>query len=240
MAEKNELGMASTEPEAAAPTDEEIVRRVCAGERDVFGLLMRRYNQRVYRTARAVLRDDVEAEDVTQEAWLRAFSHLSQFEGRARFSTWLTRIALHEAWSRGRRARKFEEPAAQGAEEPAVNDASGDPETRASGQEVRSYLESAIEGLPDAYRLVFVLREIEELSTAETAETLQITEDVVKTRLHRARAMLRRELLASAGPTIARTFPFLGSRCDRMVERVMTVIRGFPQERWTEDERRMS
>lgn len=238
MAEKNELGMASTGGEAAAPSDEEIVRRVCAGERDLFELLMRRYNQRIYRTARAVLRNDVEAEDVTQEAWLRAFAHLSQFEGRARFSTWLTRIALHEAWSRGRRAKKLEEPAT-GEEEPPVTDISGDPETRASGQEVRSYLESAIEGLPDAYRLVFVLREVEELSTSETAEALQITQDVVKTRLHRARAMLRRELLASAGPTIARTFPFLGRRCDRMVERVMTLIRGFPQDQGTGVERRM-
>jgi RNA polymerase sigma-70 factor (ECF subfamily) len=215
--------------EATVLSDEEIVGRVCAGERDLFELLLRRYNQRVYRTARAVLRNDAEAEDVTQEAWLRAFVHLDQFEGRARFSTWLTQIALHEAWSRMRRSKKFEDPDVTPPEDRATEETgTRDPETDASGREVRSHLESAVEGLPDSYRLVFVLREIEELSTAETAASLQITEDVVKTRLHRARAMLRRDLLERAGPSIARTFPFLGSRCDGMVERVMTMIRTMP------------
>lgn len=211
---------------ASAFSDEEIVRRVRAGERNLFEQLMRRYNQRVYRTARAVLRDDAEAEDVTQESWLRAFAHLDQFEGRSMFSTWLTRIALHEAWSRARRAKRTEDPSM--IPEGDLAGAGGgtpDPEAHASGREVRSFLESAVETLPDAYRLVFVLREVDGLSTAETAEALQISDDVVKTRLYRARAMLRRELLARAGPGIARTYPFLGRRCDSMVERVMEKIR---------------
>lgn len=241
MTEDHELEAVSIAQEATSVSDEEIVRRVCAGERDLFELLLRRYNQRVYRAARAVLRNDADAEDVTQETWLRAFAHLAQFEGRARFSTWLTRIALHEAWSRARRARKIEEPAMSSEQDaPDEERASGDPETHASDREVRSYLESAVETLPEAYRVVFVLREIEQLSTAEAAEMLQISEDVVKTRLYRARAMLRRELLARAGPTIARTFPFLGDRCDRMVARVMAVVRGASPDPKKQFERRIS
>ena len=229
MNDEAKTGTASVEREGLALSDDEIVRRVCDGERDLFEQLMRRYNQRVYRTARAVLRNDTEAEDVTQEAWLRAFAHLDQFQGRARFSTWVTRIALHEAWTRARRAKKREEPTMDSdVNLPEDSSRSENPERGASEREERSFIESAVESLPDAYRLVFVLREIEGLSTAETAESLQITEDVVKTRLYRARAMLRRELLARAGPTIARTFPFLGPRCDRMVDRVMTQIRRIP------------
>jgi RNA polymerase sigma-70 factor (ECF subfamily) len=213
--------------EAAVISDEEVVARVRAGEIELFELLLRRYNQRVYRTARAVLRNDAEAEDVTQEAWVRAFSHLDQFEHRARFSTWLTRIALHEAWSRARRSRRFEDPpvtAAEGAE-PAIPSSPSNPESETAGREIRSHVEAAVESLPEGYRVVFVLREIEELSTAETAEALDLSEDVVKTRLHRARAMLRRALLERAGPTIGTSFSFLGARCDRMTRHVMEEIR---------------
>jgi RNA polymerase sigma-70 factor (ECF subfamily) len=212
--------------EAAVISDEEIIGRVRAGEIELFELLLRRYNQRVYRSARAVLRNDAEAEDVAQEAWVRAFSHLDQFEHRSRFPTWLTRIALHEAWSRARRSRRFEDPpvtADEGAE--GTVPSAADPESEAAGREIRSQLEAAVEALPEGYRVVFVLREMEELSTAETAEALELSEDVVKTRLHRARAMLRRDLLARAGPTIATSFAFLGARCDCMTRNVMARIR---------------
>lgn len=211
-----------------ALSDEEVVQRVRAGQVDVFGALMRRYNQRVYRLARAVLRSDSEAEDVTQEAWVRAYQHLDQFAGRAAFSTWLSRIALHEAWARVRRSNRFEaiepDPRGDGGEMKQVS-VDPEPEGEVFGREVRSLLEAAVEALPESYRTVFTLRHIEELSTAETAECLELSEETVKTRLHRARSALRRELLTKAGTEIKHAFPFLGHRCDRMVELVLARIK---------------
>jgi RNA polymerase sigma-70 factor (ECF subfamily) len=208
-------------------SDEEVVRRVRAGQVDLFEVLMRRYNQRVYRLARAVLRSDSEAEDVTQEAWVRAYEHLDQFAGRALFSTWLGSIALHEAWARARKRKRYEsiEPGVE-AEGGAMKRASPspDPEREALGREVRSFVEAAIETLPEMYRTVFMLRHVEELSTAETAELLELSEETVKTRLHRARSALQQQLLAEAGAGIRAAFPFLGERCDRMVETVLRRI----------------
>jgi RNA polymerase sigma-70 factor (ECF subfamily) len=205
--------------------DEEIVQRVLEGDVDLFEILLRRYDQRVYRAARAVLGDDQEAEDVTQEAWVRAFRHLGQFEKRARFSTWLTRIALHEAWARSRRARNRRSLEETPSWEEKLVSRSSSPEGDAAGGELRAFLESAVEGLPEFYRVVFVLRAIEGLSTAEAAVALELSEDAVKTRLSRARALLRRELTARAGPGLAQAFPFFGRRCDRMVDAVMSRIR---------------
>jgi RNA polymerase sigma-70 factor (ECF subfamily) len=214
--------------ERHALSDGEIVARVRAGDVELFELLMRRYNQRLYRVAWSVLRNDTQAEDVVQETWVRAFAHLDQFEERARFSTWLTRIALYEAWSRARRGRRFVPfgPEAHG-EANFMSDPiseENDPEARAAERETARALEAAIERLPDRYRGVFMLREIEELSTAETAECLELSEEAVKTRLHRARGLLRREL-SGVAPAHARIYPFLGARCDRMVERVVARIR---------------
>lgn len=208
-------------------SDDDVIARVRAGETELFELLMRRYNQRVYRLVRAVLRADGEAEDVVQDAWVRAFTHLDQFAGRAAFSTWLSRIALHEAWARARRGRRFQaiEPDAAGETfEMKQVSRDPDPEGLAASGEVRSILEAVIENLPDTYRTVFVLREVEELSTTETAEALELSEEAVKTRLHRARAVLRRELLLKAGTGIRQAFPFMGPRCDRMVETVMARV----------------
>lgn len=204
-------------------SDEEIVERIRAGEADLYELLMRRYNQRLYRVARAVLRDDAEAEDVAQDAWVRAFTHLDQFEGRARFSTWLTRIALHEAWARARRGARFESIDARSGEGAPMNVTSTgrDPERSASDRELASVLETAIEALPETYRSVFVLREIEDLSTSETAECLELREETVKTRLHRARGLLRRALLERVGEATAASYAFAGARCDRMVANVL-------------------
>ena len=215
----------------AGLSDSDVIERVRSGEVDLFEILMRRYNQRVYRVARAVLGSDAEAEELTQEAWVRAYEHLGEFAGRAAFSTWLVRIVLHEGWARSRRGRRFEEwredeeDGGKAMKEPSMP--SG-PESEALGREVRSMLETAIEALPEAYRTVFVMREVEELSTAETADCLELSEEAVKTRLHRARASLRRELLALAGPQARAAFPFLGTRCDRMVERVLRRIGGGP------------
>lgn len=209
-------------------SDEEIVRKVRAGEVDLFEVLMRRYNQRVYRVARAALADDAEAEDVTQEAWVRAFQHLDQFAERARFSTWLIRIALYEAWARTRRARRFEPIEAEttdGRVAPMSEMAkTPDPENAALAREMQTVLERAVESLPEIYRCVFVLRNIEGLSTTETAECLDLTEEAVKTRLHRARSLLKRDILARAGASASGAFPFLGARCDRMVAAVLARI----------------
>ena len=207
-------------------SDEEVVRRVAAGEPELFEILLRRHNQRVYRVARAVLGDDAQAEDLTQEAWVRAYQHLGEFEGRARFSTWLVRIVLHEGWARSRKSRRFE-PIGDESETPEeYMTAAPDPESRALGSEMRGYLESAVDSIPDAYRVVLVLRDVEELSTAETADALGLTENAVKVRLHRARAMVRRELAARVGDGVREAFPFLGARCDEMVRKVMLRVRG--------------
>jgi RNA polymerase sigma-70 factor (ECF subfamily) len=213
--------------EAKGISDTEIVAEVRAGRIEMFERLMRRYNQRVYRLARAVLRSDAEAEDVTQEAWVRAWAHLDQWEGRASFSTWLCRIALHEAWARRRRASRVEPLETERGGGLAMTEPTApasEPEGDVYGSEVRSLLEEAVESLPDNYRTVFVLRQMEELSTEETARCLEISEDAVKVRLHRARAALQRQLLDRAGPGIRQAFPFLGARCDRMVAAVMEKI----------------
>ena len=207
-------------------SDEEVVARVVAGEPELFEILLRRHNQRVYRTARAVLGNDAQAEDLAQEAWVRAYQHLPEFEGRARFSTWLTRIVLHEGWARSRKGKRFEPIGDESETSEEFMSAAPDPESRALGSEMRGYLESAVDSIPEPYRLVLVLRDVEELSTAEAADTLGLTENAVKIRLHRARAMVRRELTARVGGEARQAFPFLGRRCDDMVRKVMSRVRG--------------
>jgi RNA polymerase sigma-70 factor (ECF subfamily) len=204
-------------PEPAQLGDEEIVDRVCAGETHLFELLMRRYNQRLYRTARAVLANEAEAEDVVQQAYLNAFRRLDQFEHRARVSTWLTRITIHEALARRRRRRVAMAIEASHAID-AVESVQPDPEHQAYAVELRGMLESLIDGLPASYRCVFMLRAVEGVSTTETAELLQLTEGVVKTRLHRARRVLQ-DALRRVSPLEA--FRFAGARCDGMVAAVM-------------------
>lgn len=203
--------------------DEEVVRRVLDGETALFEILMRRYNQRLYRVARSILRDDAEAEDVMQDAYVRAYQHLKQFAGRAKFSTWLTRIAVHEALARAQRRHRFEalEGYAESQGETMIF-ASGapNPEQEVTAGQTTSMLEAAILTLPHSYRTVLMMRDIEELSTAETAEALELTEENVKVRLHRARALLRRELYARAGTYRASAFGFMGERCDRVVRKV--------------------
>jgi RNA polymerase sigma-70 factor, ECF subfamily len=213
-------------PEAALP-DEAVVARVLAGDKWLFELIMRRHNQRLYRAARAILRDEAEAEDVMQEAYVQAFTHLGEFEGRAKLSTWLTKIAVHEALARVRRRRRFEaaddNPAAdESMEESAL--ARESPEDLAAGGELRGVLERAIDTLPENFRTVFVLRAVEELSVAETAACLDIPEDTVKTRLFRARGLLQRALLENAEGAAASAFTFLAPRCDRVVATVLARI----------------
>jgi RNA polymerase sigma-70 factor (ECF subfamily) len=204
-------------------TDEQIVERVLAGETALYEIVMRRYNQRLYRAARAILRDDAEAEDVLQDTYVRAYQHLSQFAGRARFSTWLTRIAVHEALARVEKRQRFEAVAdidLEGNREPMLMSKLPDPESRAMQVELTHLLEESILSLPAVYRTVLMLRDIEEMNTAETAAALEIKEENVKVTLHRARVLLRKELYARAGTTTAAAFPFMATRCDRVVQRV--------------------
>jgi RNA polymerase sigma-70 factor, ECF subfamily len=206
--------------------DGEVVRRVIAGEPALFEILMRRYNQRLYRTARAIVRDEAEAEDVMQQAYVNAFVHLGQFADRASFATWLTRIAVHEALARLRRRGRVVEMGTMEIDDGRAELRSTDPgpEQQALTGELRRALELSLDALPEIYRAVFMLREVEGLSTAETAECLGATEDVVKTRLHRARALLQRELLARAGEGAREAFTFGALRCDRVVAAVLAHV----------------
>lgn len=210
-----------------ALSDEEVVARVVAGETALFELLMRRHNQRVYRVARGILRDDAEAEDVMQDAYVRAYQNLAKFEGRAKFSTWLVRIAVHEALARIHRRSRLQsiEEEAEGVGSMSVLVSKmPDPERSAANAQTGGLLEEAILALPETYRSVLMMRDIEEMSTAETAECLSITEENVKTRLHRAHAMLRRDLFGRAGAARASAFTFGRERCDRLVARVLERI----------------
>jgi RNA polymerase sigma-70 factor (ECF subfamily) len=215
-----------TSASSAALTDAQLIAAVCAGDTGLFEELMRRYNQRVYRVARAIVKDEAEAEDVMQQAYLNAFTHLRQFEDRARFSTWLTRIVIHEALGRRRKARPIDETVneSEGEEMSEIESTGPSPERQAYASELKRLVEQSVDTLPDTYRAVFMLRDVEGLSTAETAEGLDLGEEAVKTRLHRARAILRRELFARAGATTAGAFTFGLSRCDAIVKRVFAEI----------------
>jgi RNA polymerase sigma-70 factor (ECF subfamily) len=218
--------LASTLPDA------EIVKRVRAGERALFEILMRRHNQRLYRAARAVLRDETEVEDVMQQAYFSAFTHLHQFEERSQFSTWLTRITLNEAFGRRRKMRQAESMAMEpsdvdkdsGQFMETIKSSQPDPERQAYARELREVLEEAVDSLPEAYRAVFMLRDIEGLSTSETGEGLGLGEEAVKTRLHRARAMIRRSVTARIGDVTGGAFQFQAPRCDRVVAAVLARI----------------
>lgn len=206
---------------ASAIPDDEIVARVCAGETGLYEVLIRRYNQRLFRVARSILHSAEEAEDVMQDAYVRAFEHLSGFAGRAKFSTWLTKIAVYEALRRARgQARVDELDSILGT----AAEKSADPEALAYRDEMRGALERAIHTLPDGYRTVLVMRLVEGLDVAETAEALDIGEEAVKTRLHRARGMLRKELHRYVGEALTEAFPFHLVRCDRVVAGVFARI----------------
>jgi RNA polymerase sigma-70 factor, ECF subfamily len=208
-------------------TDEEVVQHVRAGAVALYEILMRRYNQRLYRVARAILRDDSEAEDVMQDSYVLAYQHLHQFEGRAPFSVWLTQITVRAALARLRaRGRVQQLNLNEDSGEPTMNlaDPGPSPEQMASRGELGHLLEEAVLGLPDQYRSVVMLRDVEELSTSETAAALELTEENVKVRLHRGHAMLRGWLFERVGARAKDAFPFMGVRCDRVVQAVLQRI----------------
>ena len=209
-------------------SDAEIIQQVLEGNTPMFELLMRRYNERVYRAARSIVRDEQEAEDVMQQAYVNAFTHLRQFNGSAQFSTWLTRIAINEALARVRSRGRYEafDDDLSNVEPFMPSHPVQNPERQAFAGELRGLLECAIDTLPDGMREVFVLRDVEGLSTSEVAETLGVSDDVVKTRLSRGRAALRRELLERTGASAPEAFRFYRPRCDRVVQQVLARIAG--------------
>lgn len=210
--------------------DEELVERVLQGEPAWFELLMRRYNQRLFRVTRAILGNAAEAEDVTQDAYVRAYTHLGQFEGRARFATWLTKIAVYEARERARKGRRFtpleELQGVTDIRRPTLlRTAPGDdPESSAAARELGAVLQDAVDELPENLREVFILRQVEGLSTAEAAECLDISSANVKVRLHRARTVLQSEVDRRLGEAARSLWGFDGERCDRLVRRVLERI----------------
>jgi RNA polymerase sigma-70 factor (ECF subfamily) len=215
---------ASTALADVEQTDEDVIRQVLDGNTAIFELLMRRYNQRLYRAARAILRDEHETEDVMQQTYVNAFTHLRQFNGGARFSTWLTRIAINESLARVRRPRH--EPIGG---EPIVklvllHSLPSSPEHQAFAGELRAILEAAIDKLADGLREVVVLRDIEGLSTAEVADLLSVSMDVVKTRLSRGRAALRHLLKDRVGASVCEAFRFYAPRCNRIVALVLARV----------------
>jgi RNA polymerase sigma-70 factor (ECF subfamily) len=202
-------------------TDQKIVDRVEAGDTALYEIIMRRYNQRLYRVARAILRDDAEAEDVMQDAYVRAYQNLHQFAGRAPFSSWLTSVAVHEAIKRLHlrdRNQQLDETEHDGDSSMTnIVETAPDPEQSASTAELGELLEQALLGLPEQYRAVVMLRDVEEMSTSETAAALDLTEENVKIRLHRGHEKMRGWLFSRVGTSARNAFPFMGVRCDRVV-----------------------
>ena len=209
--------------------DTELLRAAREGAANAFDALIRRHDRRLYRVARSILLDDHEAEDVVQETFIKAFKGLGDFRGEASLATWLTRIALNEAIGRKRRQRTIVElealkQSATQIEPSSMIDSAQDPEVTAAQHQIRRLLERAIDDLPDSLRTVFVMRDVEELSTAEAARLLGLGEPTVKTRLHRARRMLRQILGDQVAASLNDVFPFERQRCDLLVERVLRQV----------------
>lgn len=218
---------ASPDRPATDESDEQLVQRVLAGDQLAFELIMRRYNQRLFRIARSLLRDDHEAEDALQDAYIRAYEKLAQFEHRARFSTWLTRIVVHEALGQRRKRSRVRlvDPHVTEAGPMQSLHTNDDVTADSSRQELRQILARAVDSLPEDLRVVFTMRLIEGLDTAETAACLELSESNVKVRLHRARAQLRQWIDRQIGIEVRQLFQFDGERCDRIVLGVLQQIR---------------
>jgi RNA polymerase sigma-70 factor (ECF subfamily) len=205
-----------------------LVSRALARDDQAFRIIMTRNNRRLYHIARAFIRDDAEAEDVVQEAYVRAFSNLATFRGGSSLSTWLSRITINEALGRLRSQRRAKnarlDPCQAGEAEvirfPGSPDA-GDPERTIAQRQILRLVEQAADKLPEGFRTVFVARVIEGMSVEETADLLRLQPQTVKTRLHRARAMVRKELQSQIGAVLLDAFPFAGRRCERLTSAVM-------------------
>lgn len=227
-----QLAVSAARFELATLGDEALVGMARNGHEGAVRTLIARYNQRLFRTARGVVRDDAEAEDVVQEAYVRAFTSLHSFRGEAQLSTWLTRIALNEALGRVRRRRPMAELAELDA---GPNEGRlimfpsslmpASPETETARGQVRDVIEAAVDRLPELFRIVFILRDVEGMSTEETAAQLSIKAETVKTRLHRARKLMRAALAERLSTAFGDIFPFDGARCAYMADRVVERLR---------------
>lgn len=209
--------------------DAELVQLARERNGDAFRIIMQRNNQRLYRVARSVVQDDSEAEDVVQEAYVRAFGSLGQFRGDSSLATWLTRITLNEALGRLRRQRHMVDLEVLDAEPSGKTQiipfplmpVAADPERAAAQRQIRNLIEGAIDDLPEIFRVVFVMRDVEGLSIEETADFLGMPPATVKTRLHRARLQLRRALDEQLASTLTEAFPFDGKRCRQSADKVL-------------------
>ena len=214
-------------------TDLDLARRVASRDEDAIRAMMRRHNQRLFRTARAILGNDAEAEDVVQDAYLKAIDAMDTFRGDAQLGTWLVRITANEALMRRRKTRRSAEVIALAGdltpvdepEHEAADDPSKSPEVEALRAETRRMVETRIDSLPEAFRAVFVMRAVEELSVEETAAALDIPQATVRTRFFRARGLLREALARDLDVAIDQAFQFDGARCDRLVTRVIEALR---------------
>ncbi|RWM15117.1 MAG: RNA polymerase sigma factor [Mesorhizobium sp.] len=228
------LAVAPNKADLDGLSDEELVEVARKGGDNAVRLLVKRNNRRLFRVARAVMRDDAEAEDIVQETYVSAFTKLDSFRGNSRFSTWLTRIALNEALGRVRKRR----PSAELAELDICDGVNGGSvimfptslkppgaDAELARKQVRNMLEKAVDDLPDPFRLVFTLRDIEEMSTEDTANQLMLKPETVKTRLHRARRLMRLAVEKHFSATFSELFPFDGARCERMADRVIERLR---------------
>lgn len=212
------------EDRESAMADEEVVAAVLSGNTALYELLMRRYNQRIYRTVLGIIGRPEDAEDAVQHAWLEAWRNLGSFERRSSFPTWVTRIAVNSAFGRIRREGRAIELATPDRSGPESESAT--PEVMAMSSQMREILEREILVLPRDYRIVLALRDVEGMSTAECADSLGVTEGVVRTRLHRARAMLRERLEKLEAGEMTGLMAFAGHRCDRAVTGVLNAISG--------------
>lgn len=211
----------------AGTDDVALVRRALSRDEAAVREIMQANNRRLYRLARGILRNDSEAEDVVQDTYVRAFTHLEQFRGDSSLSTWLSRIAMNEALGRLRRQRPAVEwsaleraaPEAQIIPFPLAS--SDDPEKSMAQREIQHVVEHAIDELPEPFRLVFITRVIEGMNVEETAEILGLKPETVKTRLHRARNLLRDNVERKIGPVVMEAFPFAGKRCERLTAAVL-------------------
>lgn len=218
-------------PKPALPelTDTELAHCIASGNTDAFELLMRRFNRPLFRTARSIVKDDTEAEDVLQEAYLLAYRNIGKFRGDAALSTWLTRIVVNEALASLRKARRTAEVVhldgqplyGTHMEDMHDTDSSDAPERAAMREQARRLLEKKIDELPDAFRAVFVMRGVEEMDVEEVARCLDIPEATVRTRFFRAKGLLRESLAREFDFAIEDVFSFDGSRCDRIVSGVL-------------------
>jgi len=224
--------MTTTTPSSPTPThwarsslpDAEIIRRVLAGETAAFEGVMRRYNQRLFRIARGIAGNDADAQDILQEAYVRAYARLAQFAGPDGFASWLARIVVNEALGRARAHRLPLNDNQVADELPASS--RHRPEEIAMGDDTRRLIETAIDALPPAFRVVFMLRAVEGLDVEETADLLEIKPATVKTRYFRARAQIRKSLARRLEETVPASFSFAGARCDGIVHDVFAALAG--------------